>query len=201
MRKLSCKLINWLIQLEAVSEEERELYEYAAYSLLITTSPLMLAVLFGSFMGHLIESIVLIVPFMMLRKFSGGYHMNNAVTCFLTSCFILIGCIILSDQLKYDLKIVIAVLLSAISLSVCSPIDSQNRRLEQEEKMRYKKTTCILTWVFVLSVFVLAHIEQYTLAVCVSIGIVLTSVLQLPCIFKYIKYKSTKKVKKMSFHV
>lgn len=201
MRKVACKLTNWLIRLEAIPKEERELYEYAAYNFFITVSPLMLAILFGIFMGHLMESIVLIVPFMIIRKFSGGYHMKNSTVCFVTSCLILIVCIILSCKLKYDMKMGIVVLLSAMSLIICSPIDSQNRRLEQEERIQYKKMTCIFTMVFVALFFLLAYIEQYRFATCIAVGIALTSVLQIPCILRDIKYKATKKVNKMSFHV
>lgn len=201
MRRVACKLTDWLIWLEAIPKEERELYEYAAYNFFITISPLMLAILFGIFMGHLMESIMLVTPFMIIRKFSGGYHMKNSTSCFLTSCFILIVCIILSCKLKYDMKMGIVVLLSSVSLITFSPLDSQNRRLDEEEKRQYKKMTCIFTMVFVALFFLLAYIEQYRFATCIAVGIALTSVLQIPCILRDIKYKATKKVAKMSFHI
>lgn len=201
MRRVACKLTDWLIRLEAIPKEERELYEYAAYNFFITISPLMLAILFGIFMGHLMESIMLVTPFMIIRKFSGGYHMKNSTSCFLTSCFILIVCIILSCKLKYDMKMGIVVLLSSVSLITFSPLDSQNRRLDEEEKRQYKKMTCILTMIFVALFFLLAYMEQYRFVTCIAVGIVLTSVLQIPCILRNIKYKSTKKVNKMSFYV
>lgn len=193
MKKVACKLTDWLICLEAIPKEGRELYEYAAYNFFITISPLMLAILFGIFMGHLMESIMLVTPFMIIRKFSGGYHMRNSMSCFLTSCFILIVCIILSCKLKYDMKMGIVVLLSSVSLITFSPIDSQNRRLEKEGRIQYKKMTCILTMVFVVLFFLLAYMEKYRFSICISVGIVLTSVLQIPCILRNIKCNQPKR--------
>ena len=99
------------------------------------------------------------------------------------------------------MKMGIVVLLSSVSLITFSPLDSQNRRLDEEEKRQYKKMTCIFTMVFVALFFLLAYIEQYRFATCIAVGIALTSVLQIPCILRDIKYKATKKVAKMSFHV
>ncbi|MGM9946680.1 accessory gene regulator B family protein, partial [Floccifex sp.] len=116
MERLACKLITWMIDMQAITEEDRELYEYAAYSFFITMAPLMLVILFGSFMGFLVESIVFIIPFMAIRKFSGGYHMKSPITCFVISCFLLLFCIILSYNLIYDRKVIIVLLISSISL-------------------------------------------------------------------------------------
>lgn len=182
MERLACKLITWMIDMQAITEEDRELYEYAAYSFFITMAPLMLVILFGSFMGFLVESILFIIPFMAIRKFSGGYHMKSPITCFVISCFLLLFCIILSYNLIYDRKVIIVLLISSISLMIFSPIDSENRRLDWQERKHYKKTVCVFTIVFVLLSFVFACMRQYTLAGCIAIGIVLTSGLQLPCI-------------------
>lgn len=182
MKWLTCKLTSWLIDMHVVSKEERELYEFAAYCFFITIAPLMLSILLGVLMGFAIESIVIIIPFMMIRKFSGGYHMKKPISCFATSCFLLIFCIILSSNLIYDAKIVNLLLLSSASLMIFSPIDSGNRRLEHYEKQRYKKITCAFTIVFVSLFFIFACIKCHTLANCIAIGIILTAGLQLPCI-------------------
>lgn len=182
MKRLTCRFTSWLIDMHAVAEEERELYEFAAYCFFITIAPLTLAILLGALMGFIIESIVIIIPFMMIRKFSGGYHMKNPISCFATSCFLLLFCIILSSNIIYDAKTVSLLLLSSASLMIFSPIDSEHRRLEYYEKQRYKKITCVFTIVFVSLSFISACIKCHTLANCIAIGIILTAGLQLPCV-------------------
>ena len=41
MNNLSRSLTDWLYRQGAISEDDRELYEYAAYCFLITTAPLL----------------------------------------------------------------------------------------------------------------------------------------------------------------
>lgn len=42
MKNISKKLAIWLIKKEAISQEEKELYEYAMYSFMITISPVII---------------------------------------------------------------------------------------------------------------------------------------------------------------
>ena len=70
----------WLIKHDAIKSEDKELYEYAIYSFFITISPLFLVILISGIMGKLFEGIVVIIPFMVLRKFSGGFHAKKAST-------------------------------------------------------------------------------------------------------------------------
>ena len=67
----------WLFRHNAIKAEVRVLYEYAIYSLIITVSPLFLVILISGIMGKLCEGIVIIIPFMVLRKFSGGFHASS----------------------------------------------------------------------------------------------------------------------------
>ena len=68
------KLTQWLIENEAIEEADKELYEYALYSIGITISPLVIVLIFGLWLGVPIEGVTMVLPFMCIRKYSGGYH-------------------------------------------------------------------------------------------------------------------------------
>ena len=72
---------------------------------------------------------------------------------------------------------------AAASLICLSPIDNKNRLLNQDEKRLYKKITAVLVIIFLFmdAVFFWRNLHIYS--VCISIGIVLSAVLQIPCIF------------------
>ena len=93
-------ITGWLIRCGAVRESDRELYVYAAYSFLITVSPLFLTILIGTLLGKTWQSIVLILPFLLIRKFSGGVHAKHAIVCFICSCLLLLLCIELSGRIE-----------------------------------------------------------------------------------------------------
>lgn len=184
IEKCASVVSSWLLNKEVIREEERELYEYAVYSVLITIAPMLMAILFGIIMGGLYQSIILMIPFMTIRKYSGGYHAKNPIVCFLTSCLLLFLCISTSIYAEYNIQMFFLMLLSTLILIICSPIDSENRRLDQEEKQRYKIVTTTQTLFYMVVSLGLYAVNQSVYARCISIGMILSAGLQLPCLAK-----------------
>lgn len=182
-------ITEWLIRHKAISPSDRELYEYAIYSFLITILPLFIVIFIGGAIGKIWESIVIITPFMLLRKFSGGFHAKSVRTCFICSCVLLFLCIIVACNIPCNMVFKIITLGAATSLCIWSPIDSENRRLTPDEKKSYKKTTCIITLFFITIFVFLLVIKVDRFAVCIAMGLVLSAGLQLPCIIKELIFK------------
>ena len=124
-------------------------------------SPLILAGGVGFGLGSVKHGVALIFPFMVLRKFSGGYHAKNLHTCILESGFLLFLCIMLSMHVQCDLKLAIATVIASVSLITFSPIDSENRRLDTNEKRTYKKTTVFFVILFGLLDIALFLLGKY----------------------------------------
>lgn len=121
MDRLLSELTDWLIHNHAISSDDKELYEYAIYSFIISTVPL-----------------------------------------------------------------VIFLVVSGISIAINSPIDHENKRLTEQEKMRYQRTTIVLVLAacFVSVVMNVMGYNRYSS--CVALGVILTGVLQLPVIIRKI---------------
>ena len=87
--KMSSAIAKWLLHAGAISESDRELYEYAAYSFLFSLLPLCLIVILGCITGMVIEGLLMILPFMLIRKFSGGFHLKSPGICLVSSTLLL----------------------------------------------------------------------------------------------------------------
>lgn len=184
MEKCANIIADWLISCKVVEETDKELYSYAVHSILLSLSPLALAIGFGICMGCVRQSVMIIMPFVIIRKFSGGYHTKHAWSCLIWSCLLLLLCITISFYIKCGWEIALVTVGAAVSLILNSPIDNVNRELDQEEHHRYKKITTV---VFALTTVLLFECRLYTYSLCISIGIVLSAGLQLPCIFKKVR--------------
>ncbi|GFI24119.1 accessory gene regulator protein B [Lachnospiraceae bacterium] len=176
-------IADWLISCNVVEQTDKELYNYAVYSILLSLSPLALAIGFGICMGCVRQSVTIILPFVIIRKFSGGYHTKHAWSCLIWSCLLLLLCIIMSFYIKCGLTIALITVGSAVSLICFSPIDNENRVLNQEEHSRYKRITAVLVITLLFMDTLLFVFQLYTYSICISIGIMLSASLQLPCIF------------------
>lgn len=196
MRYLTAGIVKWLIKNETITEEDGELYEYAAYSLLTTLAPLFLAMVIGCIIGSLTTSIVLILPFMVIRKFSGGFHAKHAWTCMCCSCGLLTVCFLAASELRFHVWLGIITADAVLSLIIFSPVDSENRRLQPEEKKEYKQKAGRIALGILGMIALLLLLGAEELAVHGAVGLIMAAGLQVPCVLQHVFRKITVRMKK-----
>lgn len=182
IEKCADVIVDWLIKSDVVEENDKELYSYAVCSLVLSISPLFIAIVLGVCMGCVNKSIVVVLPFIIIRKYSGGYHTKHLWSCFLCSSLLLLLCIVASFYLKCGWLLAVLTIGATVSLIYFSPIDNENRMLSKDEKLRYKRITIVLVFLILFADILFFCLGRYTYSVCVSIGIMLSAGLQLPCI-------------------
>lgn len=187
IQKTANTLSKWLLKTGAISEVDQELYEYGIYSFLFTMIPLMTVIVLSLPVHMTLEGILFVLPFIFLRKFTGGFHFSSAWLCALVSIVVLsaflfgIKALILSPQ---SIPAYVAVYFSLIPIVTLSPIDSVNRRLTHKEKRVFRKIAICLGIIFaaLFTLFMLLGICR--VAIPIGAGIVLTALLQLPCLWE-----------------
>ncbi len=177
-------LSNWLVQQDAIESSDRELYEYAIYSFLISVMPLAIFLIVSGIMGMLLEGLLIVIPFMVIRKFSGGYHARHAFTCMFISVGLLTSSFYVITHADCSWLFHILAAISGLSVAFNSPIDSENKRLKEDEIKQYRHTTYLLIIISVGLYSVLVVLHQTHYAVCIAVSLVLTALMQLPCILK-----------------
>lgn len=184
MDKVSVFITRWFINWKVLPAEDEELYAYAISCLLITASPLFLVLVIGACLNLITEGIAIIIPFMIIRTFSGGIHSESPGRCFVLSTGILLALVMLTKVIFNSEMLCTVMLGSCISLIIHSPIENENKQLSMNEKKAYKKVTMICVGVFVIVHFALGFMKQDTYAVCIALGIILTATLQIPCLIR-----------------
>ena len=148
--------------------------------------PLGLVLIISIFLNMVIEGILLIIPFILIRKFCGGFHFQSSVLCGIVSTLVLtaflLGIRLVLDTSGYGWWCV-ALLLSVAQVIIFSPIDSEGRRLTQNEKKVFKKIAIALSIITVIVCAVLAAFHQMWAAVSIGSGLILSAALQFPCLF------------------
>lgn len=182
MKQMAGVITTWLIGQGVIGEKDRELYEYAVHSFFWDLAPVVYALVIGLLMQDLAVSVVLILPFVVMRKFSGGCHAESAWVCLICSCLLLIGCVYLAKHIPQGIGFSLIVLAGVLGLIRFSPVDSKNRRLDDEEKRERKRDTTVLGIIFYIIHILLWVLHQEQYAVCIGVGILLTALLQLPCV-------------------
>lgn len=181
MQRVVKKISGWLIENGSIQAEDRELYEYAIVSTFFNIAPLILAIIVGLALDMCLEAIAMIIPFILLRKYLGGYHAKSPYVCF--GCSIMVV-IMICEYIKFVDNMFINVVLfaaSVIFIAVTKPAGSENKPLDAAEKKTYKiiavkilaGLSCIILVCFILG--------QSVIVRAMMSGIVLTTLLSLPC--------------------
>lgn len=184
---ISSRIVKWLLNAGAISQQDKELYEYAAYSFLFSFVPLVLVMIVGGLLGMFFEGVALILPFMLIRKFSGGYHLNSSKVCFFLSTTIIILSllfvkqVIASGTVTYYITFVI---IATIQIFFASPIDSEARQLHIRERRVFKRIAQVMVSLTLCLFLTALGFNWNRFAACIGCGIVLTAILQWPCILK-----------------
>lgn len=190
IRFISRAVAKWLLKHGAISVNEKELYEYSIYSFLFTLTPLFLVLMVSIPLNMAVEGVLLITPFILLRKFAGGFHFQTPLPCIIVSTLVLLGCLLeISVILEYGSFIIHTLLVYASIVPICilSPIDSENRQLSAKEKSIFHRTAIVLAAINTALYSLLLILRIVEIAIPLGTGMILTALLQLPCLFEHQK--------------
>ena len=181
---MSEKIADWLIGQKAISSDERELYAYAVHCLFSLIYPIAFASVVGIISGMIMESIVMIIPFMIIRKFSGGYHADSFGKCLIISSIVIAGALLIGKNIYNGVTLNAFYIAASILLIIFSPIDSINKRLDDDDKMFCKKITIVIVLVIFVITEILWHMGYRCYTRFIVVGVILAELLQLVTIFR-----------------
>lgn len=190
IRFISRAVAKWLLKHGAISVNEKELYEYGIYSFLFTLTPLFLVLMVSIPLNMAVEGVLLITPFILLRKFAGGFHFQTPLPCIIVSTVVLLGCLLeIRVILEYGNFIIHTLLVYASIVPICilSPIDSENRQLSAKEKSAFHRIAIVLATINAALYSLLLILRTVEIAIPLGTGMILTALLQLPCLFEHQK--------------
>ncbi len=193
--RISNSIARWLQNAGAIAEDEAPVYAHSAYCFFFTLIPLVLVSVIGLVLGMFREGILMIAPFYLLRKFSGGFHLKSSVICFLSSICLLTTLLLCVDILlrteQYTL-FTVCFAASAIIVFIFSPIDSAQRALSQREQSVFKRVARILVALISTGYLLLMLFGRYATAVPIGMGLIIAALLQCPCLLRMTVEKSLK---------
>lgn len=193
IERFAKRITDWLVKTKSIDVVDKELYQYAVQSLLLTVLPIIMSIVIGLALKAPLNGLLVILPFSFLRKYCGGYHAKKEATCLVFSSLLLFLCVALSILLTCSWVLLAIACVMGISLICFSPIENENRLLDDEERVYYKRVTVIMVGCFIVVnlLFFLFKLDKYS--ICISIGIILPACLQIPCIIEKIICKNDQK--------
>lgn len=134
MKRIVLIILDFMVRNHVISKDKEEA-EFYTYGIEITISSLIniiLISLIGIITMHIIESIVFLVVFILMRSFTGGYHANTYIKCNLVTSISFAIVLLIYKIIKYiSLKVIILIaILQLITVFLLAPIENKNKPIE-----------------------------------------------------------------------
>lgn len=141
------KITKKLLNKNVISRDEYEIYQYGLEQLLRNALMFVLVVIVGICLGALIEMLVILVSFMCLRMYAGGYHASTSLRCLLLTIFSMTAGLSAVRFIELDSKYIILILavLGILCVGII-PVEAPNKPLDEIELLVYKRKT-IKIWI------------------------------------------------------
>lgn len=174
--KMTNMLTNFIIQHSDVKREDADIIAFGVKYGLITLAEILGMVVISFLMRELIPGAVILIAFISIRVYAGGYHAKTLPRCVVMST-ILFTLIILGYKMLYlpiIVKGLIALFLGVLIL-IFSPVENDNRRLSENEKKVFKNRALLfysISWIIFILIKKLSNILvwAYLMILVVLIG-------------------------------
>lgn len=150
-------IVTYLSQQGVIESEQKEIYIYGFYRVVMDGINIISVFLIGLLFGKVIETLIFVIAFRILRSYTGGYHAKTPWRCYvLTMLTVIIALSIIRYPIVVSRNVSIVLwVLSGIAIFLWAPVEAENKPLDQLEIKIYGKKAkiiwCLETICFLVS--------------------------------------------------
>ncbi len=178
------RILNQMLKLHIIDAEEEEIYRFGLEGLRLKflhyTSYLLIAV----FSHALVQVLVFLVAFLLLRKSAGGYHARTKAGCYIISCLtvaVAIFCMktfpVREGTIPLEILFGVLMILSFFMIWWIAPLGNRNRDLDAEETVYFRMRARIILAGEIICALLLATMGQKGYAVPIVLAMICQSLL------------------------
>ena len=144
-----------------VDEEDIEIYQFGLECILLKLIHIISYLLIGICMGDVFSLLVsgsILIP---LRRKTGGYHAKTRVGCYIFSCcVVLLLCLFNKAEMALMVRTA-GMIVADILILLLTPMENENRVLELDEKILFRKQAIVLLALVNVVVVIIFLIQKY----------------------------------------
>ena len=181
---LASKTTSWLINRGVISNDDRDLYQYASYLLIFTMIPSLTSISMGLLSGvSVIDCILFSASFSILRKYAGGFHFQSKIPCIISSISIEWLFILVVKKCINTIPITLIFEICSLTLIILSPVISSQRNLSSTESRYCRKKVAVALVISHIFCYCMIAVRLENHAFYVESAIIMTAILQYPAKF------------------
>ena len=181
--KIAEKITQGFLKEGIKGEEDVQVVMYGLRNLISTVCGFMIFLTIGLFFVPFIHAFAICLLCYVLRKNAGGYHADTKWECIVFSILIILLAYLVCEYTKNEQSIMFVMnLIFSIGIFRHAPVDSKNKRLDEDEIIVYRKRTRFILVIYQL-IYLAAMLGEKTV-LCMDISVIVVIVGSLVCLGK-----------------
>lgn len=160
LNKIATKITKTMLAHKIIAEDMFDIYVYGfelLLSFLFNTTIIMVS---GILLSRILQTLLFLLIFVLLRSFTGGYHANTYSVCTLVTFLIYGGILLFSELFTPSLLFYEALAIVGVALLLAlAPIEHPNKKITEKKKRKYKHISLVLFLIFITVGALLCHAE------------------------------------------
>ena len=177
------KVMTFIAKDNDFDDDEAEVIRYGLEIVITRAFFAVIIAIIGLLMNCFFESVVFAVSFSLLREYGGGYHAETRKKCFVLSILTLVAAlsiIKLAESFQFlTFPIWVIALILVIYILLKAPIDTPNKRFDEDEIKVYGRKARLLTVILLVTAAFLWILNFSDFAFTVLTGIIIQAYLMI----------------------
>ncbi len=153
--KLAYNISLFLCRKDTIDEEDIDIYTYGFEVLMDSVLETALLLVLGLVIGRIVETLVFICAFGVLRSFTGGYHASSKIVCtFMTSSTCVINIAFSCIMSKYTSLTLVLGLIGVVVIWICAPKAHANKPLSDQQRIRNRAISRMLCVIYIIGILI-----------------------------------------------
>ncbi len=172
--KLAYNISLFLCRKDTIDEEDIDIYTYGFEVLMDSVLETLLLLVSGLLLGCIVETLVFVGAFAVLRSFTGGYHASTKIVCtVMTLSTCVINILISSIMSKYTGLIMVLGIIGTTVIWICAPKAHANKPLSDQQRARNRTISRVLSVICIIGILML---REWATSICNVLSITLLQV-------------------------
>ena len=155
---VATRLTKYLINNDVISSNEFPVYKYGLELVISSLLETVIICALGAIAFSLLDAIIFIVCFVLLRSFSGGFHAKSYFRCTIYSTLTFSAVALMAKYLHLDLTMVSVIsLIDLVSIVIVAPVENPAKPIEKDQKPKLKIISVFVCIAFILASFTLCY--------------------------------------------
>lgn len=175
LERFAGRLVSGMLASQTIPEENAGLVLFGIVQGLRSVIEILMILVTGIILNVFWQTVVLLVVFIPLRSYAGGYHAKTPVQCAVMTWLLFFCFLMWIRFLPEHVWLQLVMLLSAgICLWACCPVQHENKPLEEYEFEKYRKRTRLiyLTEVVLAGILYVAGMTEWSHSIVLGIVMV-----------------------------